>query len=591
MMRRIKAICPPFAVGGRCRPGQGRLEGIHKEALDTGRTRLVFAGTLFLLAFMAIGARLFDLALVDASSARRHADRTRNVGPAPMHLRADIVDRNGAVLATSVISYSVFADPARVIGVERTALGLKSVFPDLDLAALRNKLSQRRRFVWIRRRAAPAAYQRILRLGLAGIGVRKEERRVFPYGALTAHIVGFSNVDGRGLAGVEQYFNRRLSTRSDPLRLSIDVRAQAIVKKALQSAIDTFRAIGGAGLILDIKTGEVIAMVSLPDYDPHAVAQATSKSRFNRNTLGVYEMGSTFKVFNTAMALDYGVVKLGDKYDVRKPIKISRFEIRDFHAERHPLTVADVFVKSSNIGSAKIALDVGGVRQKQFLKRLGLLDEVQLELAERARPLFPREWRPISTMTISFGHGIAVTPVHLASAVAGVANNGLLIRPTLVRRHPDDRVAVRRVVSPRVSAQMLDLMRRVVETGTGKNADAPGYRVGGKTGTAEKASRRGYRRKRLLSSFVAVFPVDAPRFVVLASLDEPKGNKKTHGYATGGWVAAPIVREIIMRAGPMFGIQPEPAAPNAKPSMMVAETAPPARAVYRANRRRERERR
>jgi cell division protein FtsI (penicillin-binding protein 3) len=589
MMRRIKAICPPFAVGARCRPGQGRLEGVHKEALDTGRTRLVFAGTIFLLAFMAIGARLVDLALVDAASARRHADRTRPSGPTPLRLRADILDRNGAVLATSVVSYSVFADPARVIGVERTAQGLKSVFPELDLDVLRRKLSQKRRFVWVRRRAAPAAYQRILRQGLAGISVRKEERRVFPYGALTAHIVGFSNVDGRGLAGVEQYFDRRLSTRSEPLRLSIDVRAQAIVKKALQGAIKEFSAIGGAGLILDIKTGEVIAMVSLPDYDPHAIARAKPKARFNRNTLGVYEMGSTFKVFNTAMALDYGVVKLSDRYDVRKPIKISRYQIRDFHRERHPLSVADIFVKSSNIGSAKIAVDVGGVRQKRFLKRLGLLDEIHLELAERAQPLYPRKWRPINTMTISFGHGVAVTPLHLVSAVAGIANDGLLIRPTLVRRHPDDRVAVRRVVSPKVSRAMLNLMRQVVEKGTGRNADAPGYRVGGKTGTAEKAGRRGYRRKRLLSSFVAVFPVDAPRFAVLVSIDEPKGTKKTFGYATGGWVAAPAVRNIIMRAGPMFGIQPGPADPRTMPSMMVAETNPVG-AVYRAGRRRQRER-
>jgi cell division protein FtsI (penicillin-binding protein 3) len=539
---------------------------------------------------MAISARLLDLGMVDAATARRHADRSRVTGPPPLHMRADIIDRNGAVLATSVVSYSVYADPARVIGVERTARGLKSVFPELDLDTLRQKLSRKRRFVWIRRRAAPAAYQRILRLGLAGVGVRKEPRRIFPYGALTAHIVGFSNVDDRGLAGVEQYFDHRLSTRTEPLRLSVDVRAQAIVKRALQRSIKTFSAIGGAGLILDIKTGEVVAMVSLPDFDPHDIAQAKPKARFNRNTLGVYEMGSTFKIFNTAMALDYGVVKLSDRYDVRHPIKISRYEIRDFHQEHHPLTVAGIFVKSSNIGSAKIAVEVGGERQKRFLKQLGLLDEMRLELPERAAPLYPHHWRKINTMTISFGHGVAVTPLHLATAVAGIANNGLMIRPTLVRRRPDQRVAMRRVVSPRVSRMMLDLMRQVVEKGTGRKADAPGYRVGGKTGTAEKAGRRGYRRKRLLSSFVAVFPVDKPRFLVLASIDEPHGTKKSFGYATGGWVAAPVVKEIVSRLGPMYGIQPLRDDQKTKPSLMVAETTP-VRSVYRAGRRRERDRR
>jgi cell division protein FtsI (penicillin-binding protein 3) len=306
--------------------------------------------------------------------------------------------------------------------------------------------------------------------------------------------------------------------------------------------------------------------------------------------LGVYEMGSTFKIFNTAMALDYGVVKLSDRFDVRHPIKISRFEIRDFHAEHHPLTVAQIFIKSSNIGSAKMAVEVGAQRQKAYLKRLGLLDEMNLELNERAAPLYPRQWRKINTMTISFGHGIAVTPLHLVRAVAAIANGGRMINPTLVRRHPGDRIAMRQVVSPRVSRTLLDLMREVVEKGTGRKADAPGYRVGGKTGTAEKAGRHGYRHKRLLSSFVAVFPVDAPRFVVLVSIDEPHGTKKSYGYATGGWVAAPAVREIVMRLGPMFGIEPRPTDPKIKPSTMVAETTP-IRVVYRGSRRRERDRR
>jgi cell division protein FtsI (penicillin-binding protein 3) len=590
MMRRIKAICPPFSVGARCRPGQGRLEGIRKEALDAGRTRLVFAGTLFLLAFMGIGARLVVLGTVDAGSARRFADRARPARPAPVHRRADIVDRNGAVLATSVVAYSVFADPARIVGVERTARGLKSVFPELDLDTLYRKLSEKRRFVWIRRRAAPAAYQRILRLGLAGVGVRKEERRVYPFGALTAHIVGFGNVDGRGLAGVEEYFDRRLRRRRDPLRLSVDVRAQAIVKAALQRAIKTFHAIGGNGLILDIKSGEILAMVSLPDFDPHLLSRATPKERFDRNTLGVYEMGSTFKIFNTAMALQYGVVKLSDRYDVRFPLKVGHFTIRDFHQEHQPLTVAQVFIKSSNIGSAKIAIKIGGARQKAFLKRLGLLKEERIELPERARPLYPRHWRPINTMTISFGHGIAVTPLHLVTAVAAIANDGVMIQPTLLRRSPDHRVLVRRVVSPQVSEAMLHLMRQVVVKGTGRHADVPGYLVGGKTGTAEKAGRHGYRHKKLLSSFVAVFPVDAPRFVVLVSLDEPKGTKATYGYATGGWVAAPVVRDVIARIGPMYGIQPRPKEPTTKPALMVAETIP-AGTVYRSVRRGERDRR
>lgn len=576
MSRRLRDLCRPHAETARCRPGEIHLEGEAGKAIAVARRRLIVAGAVFMLAFGAIGYRLVDLGVIRAGAEAERAKLAAN-NTLPTGHRADIVDRNGIVLATSIRSWSIFADPALVDDPGRTARILAHIFPQESVRTLESKLRRKSRFVWISRQASPAAYQQILRFGLAGIQARPDLRRVYPQRAMVAHIVGSSDVDNKGIAGVEARMDKRIRTTGRPLRLSIDLRAQAAVRKILARSIEYWRAIGGAAIVMDVQTGEIPAMVSLPDYDPYALLRVPKNARFNRNTLGVYELGSVFKILNTAMALDYGVTHLRKKYKVDKPIPAGRRFIRDLHPIARPIDTGTILVKSSNIGSATIAEQVGGKRQKKFLRRAGMLAKIPLELPEAGQPLYPRHWRPVNTLTISFGHGIAVTPLHLVAAVAGIVNDGVMVAPTLLRRLNGKPLWRRRIVSPKTSRILRDLMRRVVLEGTGKRANARGYRVGGKTGTAEKAGRGGYRRKALLSSFVAAFPMSRPRYVLLVSLDEPKGNKKSQGYATAGWVAAPAAREIIERIAPILRIPRQAEEPGKSRKRFLASAASGAR--------------
>ena len=379
---------------------------------------------------------------------------------------------------------------------------------------------------------------------------------MYPLGPLASHVLGFTDIDNKGLSGVERYFDKELRTRQENMALSIDVRVQHVLEHELGAAMKEFRAIGAAGLVMDVNTGEIVAMSSLPSFDPNQPGSIPQDLRFNRTTLGVYEMGSTFKIFTTAMALDAGTVTLKGGYDATNPIRIARFTIKDFHAKKRWLSVPEIFMYSSNIGTVKMALDVGISGHQKFLARLGMLKTVAVELSETGAPLSPNRWREINSMTISFGHGLAVSPLHLVAGVASIVNGGIYRTPTLVRRNPADVPAGKRVISEETSLQMRRLMRLVVEQGTGRKAAAPGYLVGGKTGTAEKVSGRGYKRKALISSFVAAFPMHKPRYVVLAMLDEAKGTKKTFGYATGGWVAAPVVGAVVRRIAPVLGLRP-----------------------------------
>ena len=337
---------------------------------------------------------------------------------------------------------------------------------------------------------------------------------------------------------------------------------QHVLREELARGGTEFSALGSAGIVLDVHTGEVLAMASLPDFDPNRIPESTPEQRFNRSTLGVYEMGSTFKTFTLANALQIGSVRMQDGYDASKPIRVGRFVIRDDHGKGRWLSVQEIFIYSSNIGAAKMALDIGSERQQEFLGRLGLLKAPDIELPEVGAPMLPTPWRRVSTMTVSFGHGIAVSPLQMASGIAALVNGGWKTRPTLVHYQPGDDISRHQVVSPRTSAQMRRLLRLVVERGTGTRAAAPGYLVGGKTGTAEKAGAGGYRSKALISSFVGVFPITEPRYVVLVMLDEPKGTKSTFNFASGGWTAAPIVSSIISRIGPLLGVQPEGASPS-----------------------------
>lgn len=525
-------------------------------AVDTGRVRLMVMGMVLGLAFLAVGVRLVDVSVLSSGNEPSLAESAVAPAEAPKS-RADIVDRNGMLLATTLPSVSLFADPKLIPDPAAAVADLVEIMPGLDANALYQKLADReRRFVWIQRHITPRQQFEINALGIPGIDFHSEERRFFPGDRTMAHIVGFTNVDGTGLAGVEARFDRRLRDEEAPLALSIDLRLQEIVRRELQAAIDTYSAIGGAAIVQDVRTGEVRAMVSLPDFDPYTPGDEADEGRFIRTTLGVYEMGSTFKIFNTAAALDAGTTTIANRYDATQPIRIGGFQIRDFHAEDRWLTVPEIFVHSSNIGSVRMAVELGRERQQEYLRRLGLLTPSTVELAERQAPLVPAPWRPINTMTISYGHGISVSPVQLTTAVAAVVNGGIYRPATLLRRQPGEPVPGERVLHPQTSDIMRRLLRLVVNEGTGRRANAEGYLVGGKTGTAEKQRGGGYDRDSRLSSFVAAFPMTSPRFVVFAMLDEPKGTQETFGYATGGWVAAPVVRRIVEQMAPLVGIPP-----------------------------------
>jgi cell division protein FtsI (penicillin-binding protein 3) len=557
MTQRRSGPCQPHHLGPRPqgRLSALRLEGRRKEALETGRTRLLVAGIVFALAFAAIGVRVLDLAVFSGSETRQVAQRSH--GSPHATGRADIVDRQGRVLATSLSVASLSANPREVIDPARAARRIAEVLPSVSVARTQARLESDQQFVWIKRHLTPRQQDRINRLGIPGLYFKEEERRFYPYGDLTAHVVGFTDLDSRGIAGIESSFDELLSKSSRPLRLSLDVRIQHLLTDELRKAMQEFDGIGAAGLVLDVRTGELLAMSSLPSFDPQNAKQASDQQLFNRATLGVYEMGSTFKIFSTAAALDSQAVGLFDSYDVSEPIRAGGFTIRDYKPKDGVLSVPEIFMHSSNIGTVKMAMDAGTEVQRETLDALGLTEKVSLELQEVGAPMTPGTWREINTMTASYGHGIAVNAVQLASAVAATVNHGRRQQPTLLARDPEDVGPGTQVFQARTSQQMRRLMRLVVEYGTGKNADAEGYRVGGKTGTADKQENGRYRDDARISSFVGAFPMDDPRYVVFAMVDEPKGQEHTFGYATGGWVAAPVVKRVIERMGPMLGLEPQ----------------------------------
>ena len=535
-------------------PHRRRLEPPVPPAVEMGRGRLLIAGALFATAFAVIAVRLVDVTLLSEGNEPRLAQST---GIASHQTdRADILDRNGILLATSLKTASLYADARVILDADDAAKKLARILPGLDIEKTRAKLMSDRAFIWIKRHLTPRQQHDVNRLGIPGLDFQREERRVYPSGPLVAHVIGHTDVDNRGLVGVERSFDRTLSRGATPLRLSIDLRVQHAMHAELGAAMREFQAIGAAGIVMDVSNGEVLAMVSLPTFDPNNPMAIDEEARFNRATLGVYEMGSTFKIFNTAMALDTGRITMRSGYDATDPIRISRFVIRDFHAKRRWLSVPEIFMYSSNIGSVKMALDVGPAAQRDFLRRIGMLNSSPVELPEVGAPLVPGRWREINTMTISFGHGISVSPMQLVSGVSSMVNGGISYRSTILHQPKAAEPKGVRVVSTETSEKVRRLMRLVVENGTGKNAAAQGMLVGGKTGTAEKVVGKRYKAKALMSSFVGAFPMTAPRYVVFAMIDEPTGNKKTFGYATGGWVAAPVVGKVIARIGPMLGVVP-----------------------------------
>ena len=474
--------------------------------------------------------------------------------------RANIVDRNGQVLAVSLPVSSLFANPKEMIDPADAAHKLKGVLPALDEEVVRNRLSSAKQFVYLARQITPKQELAINALGIPGVYFQPGERRSYPQRSLAAQVLGGVDVDGRGIAGVEKFFDDRLRDDPEPLRLSLDVRVQAVLRDELAKSMAEFTAIGGCGIVMDVRTGEIIAMVSLPDYDANLAAQAPPEERFNRAVTGMYEPGSTFKLQTAAMALDSGAAQLWNEFDAAHPIHIGRFTITDFEGKHRFLALPEVLAYSSNLGAAHIAQAVGPERQRAWLSNMGMFDRLGVELPEAGHPIVPTiaNWGEAVNLTVGFGHGIAVSPLHVVRGTATLANGGVLLRPTILAQEPGSapRTGVR-IMQQQTSDTIRKLMRLVVTNGYGKPADIPGYFVGGKTGTAEKTGAHGYKKHANVSAFMSVFPMNSPRYAVYFMLDEPHGNKSTGGFSTAGAVSAPAAGRVIAKIAPMLGLLPD----------------------------------
>ncbi len=565
------------------------IKGGRGGALEVAHARILMMRALFLILYCVIGVRLFDLMIIQnihLDFENKEASEIGNSRPAvPIVLdtefkqvRADIVDREGVLLATSLKAASLYADPKYILTPEESARALSQIFPDTPYDIFLKKLQKSGRFVWLKRGITPSDQAKILKIGDPGLGFRDEYKRLYSQGELSAHIVGYSNLDGKGVMGIERSFQKLLfqnnedkkntdlmpSSSSDipSLRMTIDIRFQHALRKELIASIKKFNAKAGAGIILDVRNGDVLGLVSLPDFDPHKPLSSGEKAQFNVVTQGVYELGSVFKIFSVAAFLETQKNPLSATFDAREPLKRGRYMIRDYHPEKRVLTLPEVFMVSSNIGTALIGETVGSEGIQSFYKKLGLLDAPDVSLLEIGKPLYPRPWRDINTLTASYGHGIAVSPLQLVSAVATIVNGGYKVTPRFVlpAEEPVENQGVKfktQIVSQETSDVMRSLMRLVVTDGTAKKAQIEGYDVGGKTGTAEKPGKNGYDRKKLISSFVGVLPMNDPQYVIFVMLDEPKGIKETYGYATAGWTAVPTFAKIVKRIVSLKAIEPQ----------------------------------
>jgi cell division protein FtsI (penicillin-binding protein 3) len=535
------------------------------------RARIGLAILAFAAVYSIIAARLVMFALVSNS----HVVHRVVSGDAIATARPDILDRNGEVLATDVRVPSLYGEPRRLIDVDEAVELLTADLPDLDATELRERLSSKRGFLWLKRDITPEEQREIYRQGLPGIGFLNENKRDYPNGAEVSHLIGHVNIDNQGIAGIEKWLDGQglaalhmagLATDrlQNPVQLALDLRVQHALRDELVAARAKFSALAAAGLVLNVRTGEVVAMVSEPDYDPNNPREALDPTRINRLTTGVYEMGSTFKAFTIAMALDSGKVTLKSSFDARMPLHFGRFDIHDFDAQHRVLTVPEIFTYSSNIGAARMAMAVGVDAHKAFLKKMGQLNRLRTELPESAEPIMPKRWRELNTITIAFGHGLSVAPLQAAMGVAALMNGGNLIPPTFLKRTEAEAEKFgTRVIKPETSALMRYLMRLNVEKGTAEKADVPGYYIGGKTGTADKVINGRYSKTKVLTDFIAVLPADQPRYLLLIMLDEPHATPETHGFTTSGWNAVPVGGAVVARIAPLLGIEPRLDLPTA----------------------------
>jgi len=529
----------------------------HGLALTYHRLMLVML--LFMGVTVLIVARLTQLQLFTD-----HVGGDQLVNPL-LPPRGDIVDRNGVPLARTIDAWSIAVHPRQIIGDRRElAQRLAALMPERSVADYRALLSRQTNFLYLSRRAVPELVAAVNALGEPGIVFAREPERLYPQTAMAGHVLGWTDMDGRGVTGMERVLDQRLrdpARRGGPVALSIDSRVQAVLEAELASAVTAMSADGGTGIVLDVRTGEVVAMASAPTFNPNAAGRSDPSALYNRATMGVYELGSTFKLITVAAAMDAGVItSMHQRWDATAPIAVGRFQIHDDrgHEQRRPLTVPELIVYSSNIATARVADAMGAERMQRAFRNLGFNEAPQIELRERSAPLWPRDWGRLTVMTSGFGHGLAITPLHLASAYAALVNGGIWRPATLIRVEPGREASGRRVYSAETSYRVRQLLRLNVQRGTGRRAEALGFRVGGKTGTAEKvAAGGGYNRHLNVSTFAAAFPMDAPRYVVLVMMDAPRPSEANSGVTTAAYTAAPIVAHLIQRTGPLLGIIPD----------------------------------
>jgi cell division protein FtsI (penicillin-binding protein 3) len=540
------------------RPERLRLVGQRRQMLAVMHQRLMFGMLVYGGIVALVALRILWLAAFGDHAGRKIGLTTL------VPERGDIVDRDGQPLARTIDAWIIAVHPNKVIGDKlELARKLSVLMPERTQEQYFALLRSGKSFFYLRRRASPALVEAVNAIGDPGLAIQQEPDRLYPQTSLAAHVIGYTDIDGHGVAGMERAFDKQLSdaaTRGEPLVLSIDSRVQQALEHELTDAMTTFSAIGAAGVIMDVQTGEVLAMTSLPEVNPNAPGAAPPEARFNRATQGVYELGSTFKPFTVAMAMDSGVIKsFGQQYNCPEVLPAYGHLVHDTHPFGRICTVAEIMEESSNIGTAQIADQLGTERQKYWLGKMGFTGPVPIELKERGRALTPgSRWGPFETMTVGFGQGIAVAPLQLAMGYATLFNGGVYHPPTILKIGPNHPLPPgKRVFSEDTSYRMRALLRLVVMKGTGKKADAPGYRVGGKTGTAQKLINGRYSQTINITSFAGVFPMDEPRYVVVVMLDEPKATPETFGFTTAGWNVAPVVSRTISRIAPMLGVQPD----------------------------------
>jgi cell division protein FtsI (penicillin-binding protein 3) len=532
-------------------PARSRQSGGARQALvAVAQVRLMILALLFGAAMLAIVGKLAFFALFTEPARAASAD-------AGLPARADIVDRNGAPLARTIEGWSIAIHPDQVIGDKgKLAAQLAALIPDKNPGQYYALLNGGGSFAWLKRRALPDLVRQVNALGEPGIEMMREPDRLYPQSTLAAHVLGYINAQGGGGWGMERALDDRLvAPGRAPVPLSLDLRVQAALENEMANAMASFQAQGAAGVILDVDTGEIVAMVSLPSFNPNAINGPIPR---NNVTQSRYELGSAFKPIAMAAAIDSGkVTSMARRFDATEPLQIGRFKIRDDHAQKRFLNIPETLIYSSNIATARIAEEMGREPLEKIFRAMDMDKKTGVEI-ENEGTLWPGDWGRSTTMTTAYGHGIAVTPLHLATAYAALVNGGIYRQPTLRKVEKGKAAAGRRVISEATSDRMRQLLRLIVTDGTGGKADAPGYRVGGKTGTGEKPGEGGYSKSMNVATFAAAFPMDAPRYVVIAMIDSPIGNAESAGQRTAGWTSAPLVGRVVLRTGPFLGVMPDP---------------------------------